>query len=283
MNNLSYFLRRNRAKYLWRKTAGKSRKGRRSRGKRREAKAIAYPELTGLGPGRDGLAEHLGGRIKPGDRGYHLSTGLLVPDRVLNRSILEVSLALASRRRRGARGHQLLKGFTSLAGTPVIVATLHSMLVPAVLAFHAVAPGRRVVYLMTDGAALPLSFSKVVRQLKAQRLLLCTITAGHAFGGDLETVNVYSGLALAKTMVAADLIIVAMGPGIVGTGTKYGFSGIEQAYILEAVENGRFTDCRSPDQFCRPPPPTLWTESPQPNRVGRTDLRHCLPWPAPVG
>jgi hypothetical protein len=37
-------------------------------------------------------------------------------------------------------------------------------------------------------------------------------------------------------MVAADLIIVAMGPGIVGTGTKYGFSGIEQAYILEAVE-----------------------------------------------
>ena len=39
----------------------------------------------------------------------------------------------------------------------------------------------------------------------------------------------------AKTVAAADLIIIAMGPGIVGTGTKYGFSGIEQAYILEAV------------------------------------------------
>ena len=26
-----------------------------------------------------------------------------------------------------------------------------------------------------------------------------------------------------------------MGPGIVGTGTKYGFSGIEQGYIIDAV------------------------------------------------
>lgn len=28
-----------------------------------------------------------------------------------------------------------------------------------------------------------------------------------------------------------------MGPGIVGTGTKYGFSGIEQGYIIDAVNN----------------------------------------------
>ena len=30
-----------------------------------------------------------------------------------------------------------------------------------------------------------------------------------------------------------------MGPGIVGTGTKYGFSGIEQGYIIDAVNNLR--------------------------------------------
>ena len=88
-----------------------------------------------------------------------------------------------------------------------------------------------------DGrAALPIAFSRLVKELKARDLLDLTITCGHAFGGDLEAVNVYSALAAAKAVGDADLIVVAMGPGIVGTGTKYGFTGIEQAYILEAVE-----------------------------------------------
>ena len=209
-----------------------------------EAKAIAYPQLTG--------AVRVGDRVwlnttavdlNLGTGGFHFVQGIegrkervyTPPGHIMKLRYTPWQVAVAAIEEEDSVAHERIKGFTSLAGTPVIVGTLHSMIAPAVLAFHAAAAGRRVVYIMTDSAALPLSFSNLVRQLKARGLLAQTITAGHAFGGDLETVNVYSGLVAAKTVAAADLIIIAMGPGIVGTGTKYGFSGIEQAYILEAV------------------------------------------------
>jgi hypothetical protein len=88
---------------------------------------------------------------------------------------------------------------------------------------------------MTDGAALPIAMSRAVRQLKASELLEVTITAGHAFGGDLEAINVHSALVAAKAVARCDAALVAMGPGIVGTGTRYGFSGIEQGWIADAV------------------------------------------------
>ncbi|NLW60529.1 MAG: DUF3866 family protein [Firmicutes bacterium] len=208
------------------------------------AKAIAYPPLTG--------AVRVGDRVwlnttavdlNLGTGGYHFVQSIegrqereyTPPGHIMKLRYTPWQVAVAAVEEEGSAAHVRIKGFTSLAGTPVVVGTLHSMIAPAVVAFHAVSPGRRVVYIMTDGAALPLSLSNLVRGLKAQGLLAQTITAGHAFGGDLEAVNVYSALVAAKTVAAADLIIVAMGPGIVGTGTKYGFSGIEQAYILDAV------------------------------------------------
>lgn len=39
--------------------------------------------------------------------------------------------------------------------------------------------------------------------------------------------NVYSGLAAARQIAGADLVIITMGPGNVGTGTRLGFSGME--------------------------------------------------------
>ena len=62
-----------------------------------------------------------------------------------------------------------------------------------------------------------------------------TITAGHAFGGDHEAVNVPSALLAAKHVAGADVAIVAMGPGVVGTGTKLGYSAAEVAPILDAA------------------------------------------------
>ncbi len=40
-----------------------------------------------------------------------------------------------------------------------------------------------------------------------------------------------------KEILKADAVFVSMGPGIAGTGTKYGFTGIEQGSILDAVKN----------------------------------------------
>jgi hypothetical protein len=66
-------------------------------------------------------------------------------------------------------------------------------------------------------------------------LLAATITAGHAFGGDLEAVSVPAALALARHVVAADVAIVAMGPGVVGTGTALGTTSVEVAAVLDGA------------------------------------------------
>jgi hypothetical protein len=132
--------------------------------------------------------------------------------------------------------HQQIKDFESLEGTPVIVGTLHSMLAPAAAGCLAATQGRaRVAFVMTDGAALPLTLSKTVRTLKEKGMLAGTVSAGHAFGGDLESVNIYSGLIAAYQVLKAEIIIVTMGPGIVGTGTRWGTTALEQGEIINAV------------------------------------------------
>ena len=124
----------------------------------------------------------------------------------------------------------------SLEGIPVVIGLLHSHLVPAVLALNFYSRNSlKLVYLMTDGGALPIAISKQVEELENRNLIAGTITVGHSFGGYLECVNIYSGLLASKAILKADVIIVTMGPGITGTNSKYGFSGIEQGQIANAV------------------------------------------------
>lgn len=129
-----------------------------------------------------------------------------------------------------------IQGFTSLGGIPVVIGTLHSMLAPIAAGIHhSFGREAKVAYVMTDGAALPIQMSKTVAELKDKGFIQHTITTGNAFGGDFEAVNIYTGLIAAKVTAKADVIIVTMGPGIVGTGTQYGFTGIEQGEIINAV------------------------------------------------
>lgn len=131
--------------------------------------------------------------------------------------------------------HELIKDFESLEASPVVILPLHSLLAPLLIAYKGFYPDKKAVYIMTDGACLALDFSNLVRKLQAEGFLDATITYGNAFGGDYETVNIFTALATARKVLAADLIVVGMGPGIVGTGTKYGFSGVENAFIAKAV------------------------------------------------
>ncbi len=100
---------------------------------------------------------------------------------------------------------------------------------------RALQPGWRIAYVMTDAAALPLALSDLVADLKAAALLDVTITAGQAFGGDLEAVTVASALALAAHVAGADVAVVAMGPGGAGTGTELGFAALEVGGVLDTV------------------------------------------------
>jgi len=122
-----------------------------------------------------------------------------------------------------------------LDGTPVVVAGLHSQLPVIAAALHRERPGTRIGYVMTDGGALPLAMSDVVAALRERELIVGSVTAGHAFGGALEALNVPSALAAARHRLEAHVVVVAMGPGVAGTGSRLGFTGLEAAPALDAA------------------------------------------------
>lgn len=131
--------------------------------------------------------------------------------------------------------HHIYNECESLQGFPVIVGSLHSILTPAVLGALWQNNQVKIAYIMSDAASLPIQLSNNVNILKTKGLITSTITYGHAFGGDWETVNIYSALLTAKYCAKVDMAIVTMGPGIVGTGTKWGHTGLEQGDIVNAV------------------------------------------------
>lgn len=118
-----------------------------------------------------------------------------------------------------------------LDGKPVVACDLHSQLGAVAVAFADAAPGRSLSYVMTDTAALPLALSDLVADLLARGLLAETITCGQAFGGQREAVNLHSAL----TLAVGDAVVVAPGPGVVGTGSRLGYSGLEVAVVIDAA------------------------------------------------
>lgn len=122
----------------------------------------------------------------------------------------------------------------SLDGLPVVACALHSQVPCVAVAVNDRRPGTRVAYVMTDGASLPIALSDMVHSLRATSLVDFTITSGHSFGGDVEAVNIHSALALARHH-GADLVIAGIGPGVVGTGTKLGHTGLDVVSIVDAT------------------------------------------------
>lgn len=123
----------------------------------------------------------------------------------------------------------------SLDGMAVIAAPLHSH-IPAIVAYAKQQnPEMHITVAISDGASLPLAMSDTIRVLKEKKLIDGTITFGHAFGGEVESINIYTALLAAKNQYKTDLVVVSMGPGIVGTNSKFGFTGIEVAYHLDVA------------------------------------------------
>lgn len=180
----------------------------------------------GLGTGGYALVVALPDRLPPDSEGPgHLVKARYTP---LQTVVLGVD-------EQGAPSHALLAGGNPLTapGAPVIIADLHSCL-PAVLAgLLAARPATRVAYVMTDGGALPLWFSRLVAALAAR--LVGTVTVGQAFGGDLEAVTLHSGLLAAVRVLDAEVVVVTQGPGNLGTDTTWGFSGIAAGEAVNAA------------------------------------------------
>lgn len=131
--------------------------------------------------------------------------------------------------------HELLRDADDLDGMPVVVADLHSALPAVVAGVRARRPEARVGYLMTDGGALPLWFSRAVAGLREAGWLAASVTVGQAFGGDVEAVSLHSGLLAARLVLGCDVVVVSQGPGNLGTGTRWGFSGVAAGDAVNAV------------------------------------------------
>ena len=123
-----------------------------------------------------------------------------------------------------------------LGGLPVVYCGLHSQVACVAAVLGAAGPqGAKVAYVMTEAAALPLALSDLVAALEDRGLLAATITAGQAFGGDVEAVNVPSALALAARRRGSRRHHRGAGPGVVGTGTALGAGAIELAGVVDVA------------------------------------------------
>lgn len=206
-------------------------------------RAIAYPELTGPVEVNDRvLLNTTAVWAGLGSGGYHFVIAVEGrPDReagesghVMKLRYTPLQAMVLAVEEEDSPGRAALGKGDSLDGTPVVWIPLHSMLGP-VCAGAAVAGARKVAHVMTDGAALPIAWSRQVHALREAGLLGATVTAGHAFGGDLEAVTVFSGLMAARLVAEADVIVVGDGPGNTGTDTTWGVTAIESAMSLHAA------------------------------------------------
>jgi len=220
-------------------------------------RALAYPALTGRPqPGDRVLLNTTALALGLGTGGYALVVAVpgrlpedpAGPGHLVKARYTPLQATVQGADEQGSPHHDVLREADDLGGMPVVVADLHSAL-PAVLAtFYSeraecgIAGGRpRAAYVMLDGGALPAWFSRTIPALRRAGWLAGTVTVGQAFGGDLEAVSLHSGLLAARHVLGAELAVVSQGPGNLGTGTKWGFSGVAsgEAVNAAAVLHGR--------------------------------------------
>ncbi|MFV0460998.1 MAG: DUF3866 family protein [Actinomycetales bacterium] len=224
-------------------------------GSTRTARALCYPALTGVpSAGQEVLLNTTALDRGLGTGGYALVVapgGPLpadpppAPGHLVKARYTPLQPMLLGVDDQECEHHETMAAAEDLDAMPVVVADLHSAL-PAILAgVRERGPGLRVAYAMTDGGALPLWFSKAVAGLREAGWLCGAISVGQAFGGDLEAVTLHSGLLAARHVLGADVCVVAQGPGNLGTGTPFGFSGVAVGEAVNAIDllGGRAVAC----------------------------------------
>src|SRR3984893_1460213 len=220
-----------------------------------QVRALAFPALTGRPrPGDRVLVNTTALDLGLGTGGYALV--IAVPDRLppdpelaghlVKARYTPLQATVLGADEQGSPHHDVLRDADDIGQMPVVVADLHSAL-PAVLAGVFCSAERtgvtspphpdqpRVVYVMQDGGALPAWFSRTCATLKDAGWLAAAVTTGQSVGGDLETLTVHTGLLAARHVLGADIAVVTQGPGNLGTGTRWGFSGVAAGEAINAA------------------------------------------------
>ena len=137
--------------------------------------------------------------------------------------------------------HELLRDADDLDGLPVVVADLHSAL-PAIVAgarFAAIAgrPDAAAGRVRDDRrrraarVVLPHGRRTAVRRDGSRR----ASPPGSRSAATSRRSPCTPGLLAARHVVGADLVVVAQGPGNLGTGTRWGFSGVAAGEAVNAA------------------------------------------------
>lgn len=205
--------------------------------------ALAYPHLVGEPRVGDRvLLNTTALRLGLGTGGYALVVA--VPDRlpadrdepghVVKARYTPLQATVLAVDEQDSPHHEMLRDADSIDGMPVVVADLHSAVTPILAGLRDGGRTPRVAYVMTDGGALPLGFSASISGLREAGWITSTVTVGQAFGGDVEAVTLHTGLLAARHVLHADVAIVTQGPGNLGTGTRWGFSGVASGEAVNA-------------------------------------------------
>ncbi|HEX5018747.1 MAG TPA: DUF3866 family protein [Actinomycetes bacterium] len=216
----------------------------------RRVRALAYTDVVGTPEvGEDVLLNVTALDLDLGTGGYALVAAIpsrlpLDPDgpgHLVKARYTPLQMTVLGVDEQDSPHHDTLREADDLEQMPVVVADLHSSLPAVIAGLRAARPNAKVAYVATDGGALPITFSRTVHRLREVGWLVGTVTVGQAFGGDLEAVTVHNGLLAAHLVLGADVTVVTQGPGNLGTGTRWGFSGVAAGDAINAAGtlNGR--------------------------------------------
>lgn len=187
---------------------------------------VAYPSLTGPVALEDEVLVNVQAReLELGSGGFdvlyaNLTRGLgLGVEAGAHVMVLPYTPLQHARRFQEERGDPPSR----LNGMPIVCCSLHSQVAPVCAALA----GLRVAYVQLPGGALPVSLSDTVRILRGRGLVAATGAVAPCFDADAQCVSVASALGWAST--GHDVAVCSIGPGIVGTGTRFGHGGLAAA------------------------------------------------------
>jgi hypothetical protein len=195
---------------------------------------IAYPRLTGpVAVGDDVIVNVQARELQLGSGGFdvlyaNLTRGLDLPadDGAHVMKLPYTPLQTAVRHVEEAGDLP-----TTIGGMPVVCCTVHSQLAPVCAGVGA---DLRVAYLQLPGGALPVALSDAVRGLRERGLIQAAVGVGACVEGDQAAVSIASAL-LWSEKEAFDIVVCAIGPGIVGTGSPFGHGAVAAAEAANAA------------------------------------------------
>lgn len=116
----------------------------------------------------------------------------------------------------------------------VIVCELHSMLLPLCVYLKEKESRIRISIVLNDWGMLNAKLSHNLEFLKKNNFVDFIITCQEAFNGEFECINEINSLIFSQSL-GCDIAIISPLPGIVGTGTKFGFTSYKAVHVIEDV------------------------------------------------